>query len=72
MLALADRGLAVVVVASEFSQREEMCHRVIVMADGVLGEELVGPAITEPALLAACFGATQAQLQSTMSSRRAG
>lgn len=60
VLELAERGLAVVVVASEFSQLEEMCHRVLVMTNGSLGAELAGSAITEASLLAACFGATEA------------
>ena len=56
--ALAEQGLAVVVVASEFSQLEEMCHRVLVVSGRAVRAELVGPQVTEPALLAACFGAS--------------
>ena len=57
VLALAESGLAVVVVASEFSQLEEMCHRVLVVSGRSVRAELVGTQITEAALLAACFGA---------------
>ena len=62
VLALAARGLAVVVVASEFSQLEEMCHRVLVVSGRAVQAELAGRQITEAALLAACFGASANEL----------
>jgi ABC-type sugar transport system ATPase subunit len=64
VLELAEQGLAVVVIASEFSQLEEMCHRVLVVVSGrAVQAELVGPQITEATLLAACFGASDNEVR---------
>lgn len=52
---LADDGKAVIVVSSDFSELPGLCDRVLIMADSRLVGELTGDAVTERALLAACF-----------------
>lgn len=54
---LADRGLAVIVVSSEFRELELLCDRSLVMREGAIVAELHGAEVTEAALLRACFGA---------------
>jgi ABC-type sugar transport system ATPase subunit len=57
---LADAGLAVVVVSSEFAELELLCDRALVIANGQIVAEADGPGMTEAALLRACFGAAAA------------
>jgi rhamnose transport system ATP-binding protein len=57
---LADAGLAVVVVSSEFAELELLCDRALVIANGQIVAEAEGPGMTEAALLRACFGAAAA------------
>lgn len=56
LVRLAEAGLGVVVVSSEFGQLEDICDRVLVIAEGAAVQELVGPQVTEAAMLEACYG----------------
>jgi ABC-type sugar transport system ATPase subunit len=57
---LADAGLAVVVVSSEFAELELLCDRALVVSNGEVVAEAEGAGMTEAALLRACFGAAAA------------
>jgi simple sugar transport system ATP-binding protein/ribose transport system ATP-binding protein len=59
LLKLADRGIAVLVVSSEFEELEGLCDRVIVLHRGDVVAEFSGSQITEDRLISAAFGQTQ-------------
>jgi ABC-type sugar transport system ATPase subunit len=52
---LAEQGLAIVVVSADLSELELLCHRVLVLHGGAVVQELQGSAVTEDAILRACF-----------------
>ncbi|WP_419919544.1 sugar ABC transporter ATP-binding protein [Candidatus Poriferisocius sp.] len=52
---LAAEGKAVVFISSEFSELVGVCHRVLVLGEGRIVGELEGDAVTEPAIVEACY-----------------
>ncbi|MCG5212761.1 sugar ABC transporter ATP-binding protein [Streptosporangium sp. KLBMP 9127] len=50
---LAVDGLAVLLISSDVSELVENCDRVIVLHDGTVTGELIGPAVTEEGIMAA-------------------
>ena len=57
----ASAGLAVLVVSSDFEELETLCHRVLVMDRGSVSVELVGPQVTQDAIIRAASGAQSTQ-----------
>jgi ABC-type sugar transport system ATPase subunit len=55
MRELADAGKAVIFISSEFSELVGICGRAIVMSEGRLVDEFEGEAISEGALVGACY-----------------
>lgn len=53
---LAASGKAVIVISSEFEELEEHCHRVVVMREGRTVGELADGEVSEPGMLALCYG----------------
>ncbi len=51
---LADKGIAVIVISSEFQELTD-CNRVLVMVDGMIVGELTSGAISEEAILHQCY-----------------
>jgi ABC-type sugar transport system ATPase subunit len=56
LVALAARGVAILLISSEIEELLGLAHRVLVMRGGQVVSELVGEAITEEAVLNAAFG----------------
>ncbi len=52
---LAAEGKAVVFISSEFSELVGVCQRVLVLSEGRIVGELEGDAVTEPAIVEACY-----------------
>lgn len=55
MTRLAQQGAAVVFISSEFAEFQRVCHRVLVMREGRIVDELVGTEISEDRILDGCF-----------------
>jgi rhamnose transport system ATP-binding protein len=55
LVSLAESGMAVVLISSEFEEILGLAHRVLVMRAGRMVAELEGDAMTESAILAAAF-----------------
>jgi simple sugar transport system ATP-binding protein/ribose transport system ATP-binding protein len=60
LVALAARGVAILLISSEIEELLGLAHRVLVMRGGRIVGELAGDAITEAAILNAAFGASPA------------
>ena len=60
LVALAAKGVAILLVSSEMEELMGLAHRVIVMRAGRVAGELVGEAISEEAILNYAFGAGRA------------
>lgn len=60
LVALAARGVAILLISSEIEELLGLAHRVLVMRGGRIVDELEGEAITEAAILKAAFGASHA------------
>ena len=54
--ALAERGMAVLVISSEADELPDLCDRVLVMAEGRIVRELDGAAVTRNAIVEASYG----------------
>ena len=52
---LADEGAAILFYSTDYDELIGCCDRVLVLYDGGIKRELVGPAITERALIAAAL-----------------
>ena len=59
LTSLAADGLGVLLISSEVEEILGLAHRVLVMRAGRIAAELAGEQITEAAILAAAFGATE-------------
>lgn len=59
LLQLADSGIAILVVSSEFEELEGLCDRVVVLCRGTMAAEFSRPGITEERLISAAFGQAQ-------------
>ena len=55
----AASGAAVVLVSADFAELVAVCDRVIVLREGRLVETLSGTAVTEAAIIAACYGGNE-------------
>lgn len=55
MTSLAQQGAGVLFISSEFAEFERVCHRVLVMREGRIVDELVGDEISEDRILGSCF-----------------
>jgi galactofuranose transport system ATP-binding protein len=53
---LAADGLAVVLISSELEELLEGSHRIVVLKDGRIAQELTGDQVTEPRLMEALAG----------------
>ncbi len=53
---LAAQGKGIIFISSEFSEMVAVCHRVIVMQEGLVVGELDGDEITELAIVELCYG----------------
>ncbi|WP_326837570.1 sugar ABC transporter ATP-binding protein [Amycolatopsis rhabdoformis] len=62
--AAAEAGTAVVVASTDYEQLAHLCHRVLVLRDGVVVEELTQP-LTDTDLLLACQGGTSSSAGSS-------
>jgi rhamnose transport system ATP-binding protein len=60
LVALAARGVAILLISSEIEELLGLAHRVLVMRAGRIVGELEGEAITEASILHAAFGAEDA------------
>ena len=56
LVAMAARGVAVLLISNEIEEILGLAHRVLVMRAGRVVAELDGEAVTEEAILAASFG----------------
>ncbi|MEM1362546.1 MAG: sugar ABC transporter ATP-binding protein [Pseudomonadota bacterium] len=56
--ALADEGMALLVISSELIEIVGLCDRVFVMRDGILAKELTGAEITEEAIISVAAAET--------------
>ena len=56
LVALAARGVAILLISSEIEEILGLSHRVLVMRGGRIVGELVGEEMTEAAILNAAFG----------------
>ncbi len=61
---LAKSGLAVVLISSDFEEVVDLSHRVVVMRDGRIHDEIVGDDITLSAVRDASFGSAREVLHS--------
>ena len=52
---LAARGIAVIAISSEPDELPDLCDRVLVMVEGRIVRELVGPALTRQAIIEASY-----------------
>lgn len=52
---LASQGNGVIFISSEFGELVGVCHRVLVLREGQLVEELEGDEVTETRMLTACY-----------------
>ena len=59
---LAHEGLAVLLISSDFEEVVQLSSRVLIMRDGVIGEEFVGDAITLESVRNAAFGALTSEV----------
>lgn len=57
--ALATEGIAIVVVSSEFDELVDLCHRILVIRDGTIVDEIDAAAATEQSLVLAATGGTK-------------
>lgn len=55
MTNLAQQGAGVLFISSDFAEFERVCHRVLVMREGRIVDELVGDEVSEDRILDACF-----------------
>lgn len=53
----AERGAGIVVFSSDYEQIAHLCHRVIVLSDGRIVAELIGPDVTEGRIASECHAA---------------
>jgi ABC-type sugar transport system ATPase subunit len=58
---LASEGRGVLMITSELDEFAQCCDRVLVMAEGRIVGELMGPEITEERILGLCYGAGKLQ-----------
>jgi ABC-type sugar transport system ATPase subunit len=65
LASLAANGAAVIIISSEFDEVARLAHRVLVMRTGRVVAEFDGRAVTEPALLHAAFGTSDAMTADT-------
>jgi ABC-type sugar transport system ATPase subunit len=56
LVSLAERGIGILLISSDFEELIGLCHRVLAVRAGVVVAEIVGDEITEPAIMAAVFG----------------
>jgi simple sugar transport system ATP-binding protein/ribose transport system ATP-binding protein len=61
LVAMAARGVAVLLISNEVEEILGLAHRVLVMRAGRVVAELDGEAVTEEAILAASFGRAMAE-----------
>lgn len=59
----ADRGTAILVIDSDFTNLEQLCDRVYVLRDGRIVDELHGDSLTAQRMSAATFGVTDDEAQ---------
>ncbi|WP_242511640.1 ATP-binding cassette domain-containing protein [Pengzhenrongella frigida] len=59
---LADAGLAVLLISSDFEEVVQLSSRVLIMRDGVISDELAGQAITLESVRNAAFGALNSEV----------
>lgn len=61
--ALAAKGMAVLVISSEPDELPELCHRVLVMAEGRIVRELSGAAVSRNAIVEASYAEDETQIE---------
>lgn len=54
---LAGEGRGVIFISSEFGELVGVCHRVLILREGRIVEELVGDEVTESRMVSACYAA---------------
>ncbi|TVQ40127.1 MAG: sugar ABC transporter ATP-binding protein [Spirochaetaceae bacterium] len=56
---LSDDGIASIIVSTELEELLEVCHRILVLRDGTLQQEIVPGTVSVEALYNACIGVAQ-------------